>query len=487
MKKLLSLTAVSFLVAAFTFVGTVWAQGVDDKIKSLEGEIAKLKTQQIEMKKEATAAADGLPTFGYRPGRGMTITAANKSWAFNISYRVNVHMYNHLDGRSHFIGFNEEGELDEIGVGTTSGELYPRRNRLYLNLCWDDCFITMEQSFDGERSSRIAQARDSEIMWHLEQWNPYLPSFSIGLRRGAGRTALTRSSSSDARLEHAMLWDFGGWGATGSHAGAGLGWDGVDIGSGEYDLFINWASSSQGSHFAHLDSDRKGFLGYIGGKPFSKTKSKWLEGFETGVGLQFHAIDKFDGRDFEITTNERRGEQLLFSLAEDIGSGFSYIVVPGVRWRIGPYMFRGNYLRTQTEGRRDAHRGVQGKGFEINHQLFVWSPKGLLTGSSSTAGSLLIGWAFERTDVECGVIDCNAQADGTKRLTVLNRELGIWYFIRPAMRVGTWWNWYQTSNTHANTQVAVGCKKNITAATAGKGDSRECDWHTLNLGLQYQW
>ena len=53
-----------FLLAA----GTVRAQSVDEKIKALEQELTQLKDQQIELKKEATAAAAAMPSFSYRPG-----------------------------------------------------------------------------------------------------------------------------------------------------------------------------------------------------------------------------------------------------------------------------------------------------------------------------------------------------------------------------------------------------------------------------------
>ena len=38
------------------------SQSVDDKIKSLEQELMQLKTEQVELRKEATAAAAPLPT-----------------------------------------------------------------------------------------------------------------------------------------------------------------------------------------------------------------------------------------------------------------------------------------------------------------------------------------------------------------------------------------------------------------------------------------
>src|SRR3972149_1831034 len=79
--------------------------GVDDKIKVLEQELGQLKAEQaranqeqIELKKEATAAAAALPTFTYRPGRGVTIAAADRAWSMETNYELMVVMYNHMDG-----------------------------------------------------------------------------------------------------------------------------------------------------------------------------------------------------------------------------------------------------------------------------------------------------------------------------------------------------------------------------------------------------
>ena len=47
-----------------------------------------------------------------------------------------------------------------------------------------------------------------------------------------------------------------------------------------------------------------------------------------------------------------------------------------------------------------AKRGKKrGHDFLIGHDLFLWSPKGFLTGSANTPGSILVGTHFERTDV----------------------------------------------------------------------------------------
>ena len=90
--KLALLSAVLFAAAP------AFAQSVDDKIKTLEQELSQLKEQQVELKKEATAAAAALPTFEYRPGNGLNIEAADKSWG--VRFTVESHFrYEFESGR----------------------------------------------------------------------------------------------------------------------------------------------------------------------------------------------------------------------------------------------------------------------------------------------------------------------------------------------------------------------------------------------------
>jgi hypothetical protein len=74
------------LVALVLAVVPVGAQSVDEKIKALEQELSALKEQQIDLKKEATAAAAALPTYSYRPGNGLFIEAADKGWGDSVRY-----------------------------------------------------------------------------------------------------------------------------------------------------------------------------------------------------------------------------------------------------------------------------------------------------------------------------------------------------------------------------------------------------------------
>src|SRR5919109_3814262 len=135
--------AVGFVFLAMLFaVKPAWAdKELDEQIKTLEKEVAKieplkdqlekLKEQQLELKKEATAAAAEMPTFQYRPGRGLTIAAADKSWSLNTTYRINMYIYNHIHRKPNFFA-NGEQRMS----GTTYGEIFPRRNRIYFNYCW---------------------------------------------------------------------------------------------------------------------------------------------------------------------------------------------------------------------------------------------------------------------------------------------------------------------------------------------------------------
>ena len=504
-------TAMSLgLVASLAAVWPARAQSdIEEQIKALEQEVQKieplkdqierLRYQQLEMKKEATAAAAEMPTFSYRPGRGLTIAAADKSWSFNTTYRVNIYNYNVLGGKTNY---NDAGT--ERSGNTTFGELFPRRNRLYTTLCWRDCFYQMETSIDGETAPRAASFRDNEFTVAFNQLNPYFPYFSIGLRRGAGRTHVSRSSDSDGKMEHSIILDGFSWGGDGSHAGAGVGWEDLDIGPGSYELYLNYTTSQQGTHQEFIQSDRKGVMAYFGGKPFAELKSKWISGLELGIGYQGQSIDRAEnnpageGTEVRVRNVERRGRQDLWrpgviaggaNDTQNIGAGWGDVFIPGLKWVVGPYMFRAVYVTTRYKSiDPGSGRGVWGRGFTFDHQLMVWSPKGFLTGSQTTPNTVMLSFGFERADMNCGRgCDASPGTGSFHSQTILNRETALWYWFQPSLGVGMWWHHWSTANTPYRTQVAVGCKDSATAAQAGKGASRSCTFDSLNTGLRFRW
>ncbi len=98
MRKLAS----AFMLAGMIGVGFTLPDGsfgeteVDSRIDAIQQELSQLKEQQIELKKEATAAAAAMPSFSYRPGNGMLIEAADKSWSFRHSFEAHMR-YNFLE------------------------------------------------------------------------------------------------------------------------------------------------------------------------------------------------------------------------------------------------------------------------------------------------------------------------------------------------------------------------------------------------------
>src|SRR5262245_51384312 len=124
-KRFWGFAALGAMLAALLLAAVpVGAQNVDDKIKALEQELSSLKSQQMELKKEATAAAAALPTFSYRPGNGLDITAADKSWGIRFSMETNLRVL---------------FESGQDAVGRTNGEVMLRRWRPGIFYCIDNC------------------------------------------------------------------------------------------------------------------------------------------------------------------------------------------------------------------------------------------------------------------------------------------------------------------------------------------------------------
>src|SRR5262249_7651226 len=112
----------SMLAALLLAAVPAGGQNVDDKIKAMDQGRSSLKSQQREVKKEATAAAAALPSFSYRPGNGIDITAADKSWGIRFGMEVNL--------RALF-------ESGQDAVGRTNGEVMLRRWRPNIFYCID--------------------------------------------------------------------------------------------------------------------------------------------------------------------------------------------------------------------------------------------------------------------------------------------------------------------------------------------------------------
>ena len=455
----LSAIAVFLLAAAPAF-----AQSVDEKIKVLEQELTQLKEQQVELKKEATAAAAVLPTFEYRPGNGLNIEAADKSWGLRFTIETYFRML-FESGRSH--------------IGRTSGEIMARRFRPGVLYCINNCLWEIDATLDldgfgtGNAKNSTNTSTSSIIQrglvnFHAEHLTPWLPTvqFGMDLQNSAGGDSARRGSSAiSAQAEYDLLTRNNGFNIGRAGQGMVLNWNdrslsGIGIPGRISKYQVGMSSIGEGDDGLSSFKDKKSFNIYLGVQPFSEVKNQWISGLTLEYGSWFCNVDLRgqNGCDrYRIQDHGDGGRQNLFDTgAGSVGDGLTTAMGPGVVWNIGPYTLRamGSFEQSHDDG------GTRGKkrahNFLIGHDLFLWSPKGFLTGSATTPGSILVGTHFERNDMS---VDCNGStgipcaATGIgghitqfHRTRVLLRESDLWYFIAPRMSAGINVLWYDASN-----------------------------------------
>src|SRR5262247_3651311 len=490
-----------FLLAVFFLSVPVWAQGVDDKIKALEQELSSLKSQQMELKKEATAAAAALPSFSYRPGNGVDITAADKSWGIRFT------MESHL--RTLF-------EAGDPHIGRTNGEVMLRRWRPYIFYCIDNCLYEIEMGWDmdgfgtGNAKNSINTATSSILQrgvvhFHLENLNPFLPTVDIG---GDISTSFNLSRQGSSAVGSQMEYDllsrnFGpntgraGWGYVFNWDDRSLSGIGIPGRIGRYQFAM--ASVNEGDDNLSSNTDRKDFVQYISLFPFSQLKNKWLQGLMFEFGAWFCNVDQRASRAgnivdngcgrLQIRDNGDSARQVLFDTgANTIGEGLATLVTPGITWEVGPYRLRTMGAWAQAEDKNVTAPSLanlrgkkRGHDWLIGHDLYLWSPKGWLTGSANTPGSILVGTSFQRNNVVCETPRCNPNINGGQfhRGTYLVREWDLWYFIAPRMSIGGGLMWYNASNLTTTVQRNLGVDKH---GRPGGGGS----WTDGSLNYRYQ-
>jgi hypothetical protein len=496
--KLALLSAVLFAAAP------AFAQSVDDKIRSLEQELSQLKDQQIEMKKEATAAAAALPTFEYRPGNGLNIEAADKSWG--LRFTIETH-------------FRYDFESGRDQVGRTQGELMGRRFRPGVLYCINNCLWEIEATLDldgfgtGNGKNSLNSATGSilqrgAVNFHAENLHPWLPTVQFGMEvqnAGGGSLARQGSGATGAQAEYDLLTRNNGFNTGRAGQGIVLNWDdrslaGIGIPGRIGKFQLGMSSVGEGDDGLSSFTDRKDFNTYLSVQPFSQVKNKWISGLTFEYGAWFCNHDNRaneNGCDrYRVQDHGDGGRQTLFdSGAGSIGDGLTVAMGPGVVWNVGPYTLRamGSFEQSAdrggTRGKKTAHN------FLIGHDLYVWSPKGFLTGSSTTPGSILVGTHFERNDLSVGCngntgITCPGNLNGGQfhRNTIKLREWDLWYVIAPRMNVGLNVLWYDATNLRSTRNQAA---HNLNVCSTSDIDNGNCrsgiggDWVDVMLNWRY--
>ena len=490
MKKQLKAVQASLLSALLLFfaAAAVLAGEVEERIKALEEvqranaeELARLKSEQIELKKEAVAAAAALPEFVYRPGRGLNITAADQSWGLGFDYEFNMDMA-WLEGQD----ARRSGDF----------ELFGRRNRPGFYYYRDRGFYEFAFRIDCDADD-CANVQRSALFMHFENLNRWFPTLQFGIDTPATVNAYSRGSSASApTLEHMMLQrDSGvGGGGVGAHTGVSLAWNNLPVGltPGTWKFHYYWAINSFTRSDGQTDQSSKMDHGvYFDIQPFEQSKNKWINGMAFNIGAFFMNVDDRNDtnatRRLRLRSQPRRSTVTFFDTGNNIGSGLNTYITPGIQYRIGPYTIKaaGGFWRQHDSADNNAAvlGDVQGTAWRVINELFLWSPKGFLTGSVNTPGSVLLGVSFERDDADCGAPNCDRTSGAAgqfRRNRVLVREADVVYFFAPNISLLLSTLWYDAANVPTSHQVAIGCSRN-NALSRGKS----CDWVDTVLRFRF--
>src|SRR3990172_4145670 len=354
---------------------------------------------------------------------------------------------------------------------------------------------------DAGDATEIQRAR---FYIHFNKMNPWFPSMQLGMDVGVALNSFDQGSSSTAAtIEYPLIRRDNGFN-TGASTGLGWRWDDLPMGisPGTWNFHYYWVIQGMGRSDGDTDqSSNMDHVLWFRTDPFSQSKNKWINGIGFNVGAWFGNPDERN------TTNSSRRLRLrnqlgpnritLFDSGNDIDRGLHTFVTPGVQYRVGPYklMVSGGFDRWNSKSRSGAAEKAGRPGevgrisanyFKFINELFVWSPKGVFTGSTTTPNSLLMGWSFERSWASCGRPNCDESTTGTaplhfSRNRVLVRELDFRYFIRPALSLLLATRWYDASNVPTTTQDDIGCSRNNNLV-AGKG----CDWTDVALRLAWE-
>jgi hypothetical protein len=434
------------LVALVLAVVPAGAQSVDEKIKALEQELSSLKEQQIDLKKEAAAAAAALPTFSYRPGNGLFIEAADKGWGIRFGMEMHVRMY-FMEGQDQY--------------GRTAGELELRRWRPQFTYCINNCLWEFEMFFDKDGFGGNSLLQRGAVYAHLENLNPYFPTVWFGgdVSTSIG-TIRQGSSATGTQYDYDLVSRSNGFNTGSAGWGIVAVWDdreltGIGIPGRITRAQIAYSVPGKGSDNVSINSDRKDYTLFLGVEPFALVKNKWISGVRLELGNWWCSVD---GRAqagqscnrIRLRENENAGQQTMMDIQTTVDPGDSAgrtrWTHAGLQYTVGPSRIRSIFGTMNYEDQRPKPKVYN---WLIALDQYVWSPKGWLTGSPSVPGSILFGTHFERNQVWCERTSpgCLATNGGQyHRNTVLVREWDLWYFVAPSMSMGAHFIWYDAKN-----------------------------------------
>ncbi|MBI2359730.1 MAG: hypothetical protein HYV04_12675 [Deltaproteobacteria bacterium] len=493
--KIMIITAIGLMLRFFPLT-PVWAGDLDERIEALEREVARVKPleealarlkaeqvqtrdEQIELKNEATAAAAALPRFTYRPGAGLLMEDANGAWGIRSFMQMQYFSTFWLDD-------------NRPKNGAIQGAIHPRRLRPRFNYYWDRGFHEFDFWVDINNSASTTggpwQAFKANYAAHFEQISPFLPTLWVGANPSFWMNAsdINVSSLTGGRTEFSLLSQGNGIVLGTQTRGVVLDWTNVPLGSARGQLHLGYSIFNRDA-FAQLSNvgfknDGKAFAWGVGVEPFANIKNPWLQRLELSFGGLVNVIPTDNFPAIAIRTQQTRAQRVTM-IATSARDGFWQYYTPGVNWTFGPYTVRasGQFDNSEREtGSRVNSEGnqIKSRGWRIINELFVWSPKGFLTGSPRERGSVMISPLFDRVDVRAP--NAMSGCGGCQGAYAINSGLALWYFTGIAgtpTNVGVVWDHWRVNK--ANTDVATSIEKGT--------EGRAVNWNTLTLVLRTTW
>jgi len=99
LRKIFGAVSAVFLIGLFVTAAPLRAASTDERIKELEATLNQLKVEQqrvrqeqTQIKQDALAARSKLPSFRYRPGSGLRIRGADRSWEYRVTGEFSTYM-----------------------------------------------------------------------------------------------------------------------------------------------------------------------------------------------------------------------------------------------------------------------------------------------------------------------------------------------------------------------------------------------------------
>jgi len=291
LRKFFGAVSIVFLIGLFVTAAPVRAASTDERIKALEAELNQLKVEQERVKQEqsqikedALAARSKLPSFRYRPGSGLRIRGADKSWEYRVTGEMSAYL-------SFFpsIGRSPSDSEDE---GPTQGSMFLRHQQWghYARLLNGLYEFGFNMKFDREGGDR-ARASSQRMQVRFNTWSPYYPIFQVLhiSNRNFSRNTRVSSSSGHVTEREPSYTDFL---STGSSKGLALSWERVPVGPSRVNFWVGYYSGSDqfNARVAEDPNNQKGFGISTSVDPLRKSKNKYLK----GLNLRFNYIDLAD-------------------------------------------------------------------------------------------------------------------------------------------------------------------------------------------------